>query len=45
MPAVGWNGGGEVVISTCPDHPEGTAADPGTSLLLSGRTVVVLREG
>ena len=44
MPADGVKPG-EVVVSTCPDHPVGTEVAPGASLLLDGRTVVVLREG
>jgi glycogen operon protein len=46
MPATdGWRRPGEVVVSTCPDHPVGSEVAPGASLLLDGRTVVVLREG
>jgi pullulanase/glycogen debranching enzyme len=44
MPADGQRSG-EVVVSTCPDHPVGTVVAAGASLLLDGRTVVVLREG
>src|SRR3954453_11488576 len=39
MPLAGLKPG-EVVVSTCPDHPVGTEVEPGTSLLLDGRTVV-----
>jgi glycogen debranching enzyme GlgX len=46
MPSThGWRRPGEVVVSTCPDHPVGTEVSPGASLCLDGRTVVVLREG
>jgi len=34
----------EVVVSTCPEHPAGTAVSPAESLTLGGRTVVVIRE-
>jgi glycogen debranching enzyme GlgX len=34
---------GEVVISTCPEHPPGTGVSPGESMTLDGRTVVVVR--
>jgi glycogen operon protein len=44
LPEHDWSGPGEVVVSTCPDHPIGTWAKPGQSLALGGRTVVVLRE-
>jgi glycogen debranching enzyme GlgX len=44
MPSEGWEGDGEVVVSTCPDHPVGTTIGPGESLTLGGRTVVVVRE-
>ncbi len=43
-PDHGW-GPGEVVVSTCPDVPVGTAVGAGASLTLGGRTVVVLRDG
>ena len=43
-PDHGW-GPGEVVVSTCPDAPVGTAVGAGESLMLGGRTVVVLRDG
>ena len=38
-------GPGEVVVSTCPDHPVGTKVEAGESLTLGGRTVVVRRDG
>jgi glycogen operon protein len=44
MPAEVWDRDGEVVISTCPDHPAGTDVSPGESLTLDARTVVVVRE-
>ena len=44
MPEQAWSGAGEVVVSTCPDHPVGASVKPGESLALGGRTVVVLRE-
>ena len=31
-------------MSTCPEHPLGTAVAPAESLTLGGRTVVVVRE-
>ncbi|HEX5561173.1 MAG TPA: hypothetical protein VFX52_05985 [Nocardioidaceae bacterium] len=34
---------GEVVLSTCADHPHGTPVGPGDVLTLGARTVVVLR--
>jgi glycogen operon protein len=37
-------GPGEVVVSTCPEAPVGTAVGAGESLTLGGRTVVVLRD-
>jgi glycogen debranching enzyme GlgX len=39
-----WDHKAEVVVSTCPDHPVGAVIDPGDSLVLDARTVVVLRE-
>jgi glycogen operon protein len=45
MPEQGWEGAGEVVVSTCPDHPVGTEVAPGESLTLDARTVVVVRGG
>jgi pullulanase/glycogen debranching enzyme len=44
MPAEGWTGAGEVVVSTCPDHPIGTAVEEGEVLTLDARTVVVIRD-
>jgi glycogen debranching enzyme GlgX len=44
MPSVEWQRDGQVVLSTCPDHPVGTAVGPGESLTLDGRTVVVVEE-
>jgi len=44
MPLDLWPREGEVVISTCPDHPPGTALTPGESMTLDARTVVVVRE-
>jgi glycogen operon protein len=43
MPGQGWDGAGEVVVSTCPDHPAGTAVAAGEVLTLDARTVVVVR--
>jgi glycogen operon protein len=39
-----WLRDGEIVISTCPEHPVGTPVSPGESMTLDGRTVVVVRE-
>ena len=44
MPADGWEDAGEVVVSTCPDHPVGTAVEEGEALTLDARTVVVVRD-
>ena len=44
MPENHWVTSGEVVVSTCPDHPAGTPVEGGDTLTLGGRTVVVLRE-
>jgi glycogen debranching enzyme GlgX len=44
VPEQDWSAPGEVVVSTCPDHPVGTSVKPGESLTLGERTVVVLRE-
>ncbi|HEX3930818.1 MAG TPA: glycogen debranching protein GlgX [Nocardioides sp.] len=44
MPSDTWVREGEVVVSTCPDHPVGTTVSPGESMTLDGRTVVVVRE-
>jgi glycogen debranching enzyme GlgX len=44
MPSGVWSRVGEVVVSTCPEHPVGTDVTPGESLTLDGRTVVVVRE-
>ncbi len=43
-PEPGW-GPGEVMVSTCPDHPVGTKVTAGESMTLGGRVVVVLRDG
>jgi glycogen operon protein len=43
MPADGWDHPGEVVVSTCPDHPVGTVVAEGDVLTLDARTVVVTR--
>ena len=39
-----WVGKGEVVISTCPDHPTGTLVEAGDVLTLSARSLVLLRQ-
>jgi glycogen operon protein len=44
MPSEVWRRDGEVVVSTCPQHPVGTDVASGESLTLDGRTVVVVRE-
>jgi glycogen operon protein len=44
VPEHGWPGPGEIVISTCADHPAGRSVKPGESLMLGGRPVVVLQE-
>ena len=44
MPADGTEYPGEVVVSTCPDHPVGTPVDEGDVLTLDARTVVVIRD-
>ena len=44
MPADEWEDAGEVVVSTCPDHPVGTPVGEGERLTLDGRTVVVIRD-
>jgi glycogen operon protein len=44
MPAEVWDRDGEVVVSTCPQHPVGTEVGAGESLTLDGRTVIVIRE-
>ncbi len=44
MPSELWGQDGEVVVSTCPEHPPGTAVAPGEPMTLDGRTVVVVRE-
>jgi glycogen operon protein len=44
MPSDTWVREGEVVVSTCPDHPVGATVSPGESMTLDGRTVVVVRE-
>jgi glycogen debranching enzyme GlgX len=45
VPQESWFAAGEVVVSTCADHPVGTPVKAGDVLSLGGRTVVVLREG
>jgi hypothetical protein len=45
VPQESWFAAGEVVISTCVDHPVRTPVKAGDVLSLGGRTVVVLREG
>jgi len=44
VPDHDWAGPGEVVVSTCPDHPAGSVVKPGDVLTMGARTVVVLRE-
>lgn len=44
MPSTVWVREGEVVVSTCPAHPAGTAVASEESMILDGRTVVVVRE-
>jgi glycogen operon protein len=44
MPSAEWERDGQVVLSTCSDHPVGTPVIPGESLTLGGRTVVVVEE-
>jgi glycogen operon protein len=44
MPVGEWERTGEVVVSTCPDHPVGTEVAPGEVLTLDARTVVVVEE-
>jgi glycogen debranching enzyme GlgX len=44
MPSAPWEREGQIVVSTCPDHPAGTVVGPGESLTLGGRTVVVVEE-
>jgi glycogen operon protein len=44
MPQEHWDRPGEVVVTTCPDHPMGALVKPGDVLPLGGRTVVVLRQ-
>jgi glycogen operon protein len=44
VPEEYWCARGEIAVSTCPDHPVGTAIKPGDSLTLGARTVVVLQE-
>ncbi len=43
MPEDGWEDAGEVVVSTCPEHPVGTVVEEGEALTLDARTVVVIR--
>jgi hypothetical protein len=44
LPDEHWDEPGVVAVSTCPDHPAGSAVQPGDVLKLDGRTVVVLKE-
>jgi glycogen operon protein len=44
MPSESWVRDGEVVVSTCPEHPVGTEVARGESMTVDGRTVVVVRE-
>jgi glycogen operon protein len=44
MPVDEWERSGEVVVSTCPDHPVGTEVGAGEVLTLDARTVVVVEE-
>jgi glycogen debranching enzyme GlgX len=44
VPEQDWSGPGEIVVSTCAAHPAGTSVKPGESMVLGGRTVVVLQE-
>jgi glycogen operon protein len=44
FPENDWVSKVEVVLSTDPDLPAGTTADPGSALTLGGRCVVVLQE-
>jgi pullulanase/glycogen debranching enzyme len=39
-----WVGSGEVVLSTCPENPVGTAVQAGGALTLSARSLVLLRQ-
>ncbi|MDR7363678.1 glycogen debranching protein GlgX [Nocardioides marmoribigeumensis] len=39
-----WVGSGEVVLSTCPDNPVGTAVQAGDTLTMSARSLVLLRQ-
>jgi glycogen operon protein len=44
LPKNDWVQSGEVVLSTCADHPTGTPVEAGDVLTLGARTVVVLRQ-
>jgi hypothetical protein len=44
MPSESWIRDGEIVVSTCPEHPVGTEVARGESMTVDGRTVVVVRE-
>ncbi len=44
LPKNDWVQSGEVVLSTCVDHPIGTPVDAGDVLTFGPRTVVVLRQ-
>ncbi len=39
-----WVGSGEVVLSTCPDHPVGTEVHAGEGLTMSPHSLVLLRQ-
>jgi glycogen operon protein len=44
VPDQDWAGPGEVVVSTCADHPAGFVVKPDDVLTMGARTVVVVRE-
>ena len=44
LPENDWVQAGEVVLSTCADHPIGTPVEAGDVLTFGARTVVVLRQ-
>jgi glycogen debranching enzyme GlgX len=44
LPKNDWVQSGEVVLSTCADHPTGTPVEAGDVLTFGARTVVVLRQ-
>jgi glycogen operon protein len=43
LPENPWVRAGEVVVSTDPDHPVGTQVAVGDEIVISGRSVVVIR--